>query len=80
MPDHDLAQIWCARVECQKKISNKRKTCKNGIFVWAGRDEALHMAMPLPFSESRLEAFFLKKRCLFGKKVSFLMIDVGWIS
>ena len=71
MPDHDLAQIWCARVECQKKISNKRKTCKNGIFVWAGRDEALYMAMPLPFSESRLEAFFwkkgvfLEKRCLF---------------
>ena len=30
MPDYHLVKIWCAPVECQKKISNKRKTCKNG--------------------------------------------------
>ena len=28
---------------------------KNGIFIWRGQDEELHLAMPLPYLKSRLE-------------------------
>ena len=51
MPDHLSVDIWCARVECQKKISKNSKMSKNGIFIWQWQDEKVHKAMPFTVFE-----------------------------